>query len=46
MAGLLGLVCVMVSLRDPADRAFLLFLYMLRSGWEPVTFDQAMVNCR
>ena len=33
---------MMVTLRDPADRAFSSYLHMLRSGWEPVTFDSAL----
>ena len=42
MAESLGALRMMVTLRDPADRAFSSYLHMLRSGWEPVTFDQAL----
>ena len=42
MAASLGSCRMMVTLRDPADRAFSSYLYMLRSGWEPGTFLQAL----
>ena len=32
----------MVTLRDPADRAFSSYLHMLRSGWEPIGFLPAL----
>jgi hypothetical protein len=42
MADSLGSCRMMVTLRDPADRAFSSYLYMLRSGWEPGSFLQAL----
>jgi Sulfotransferase domain. len=42
IADSLGSCRMMVTLRDPADRAFSSYLYMLRSGWEPGTFLQAL----
>lgn len=38
----LGTVRVMVTLRDPADRAFSSYLHMLRSGWDAGSFAQAL----
>lgn len=38
----LGTVRVMVTLRDPADRAFSSYLHMLRSGWDAGSFTQAL----
>jgi hypothetical protein len=42
IADSLGSCRMMVTLRDPADRAFSSYLYMLRSGWEPGTFLEAL----
>jgi hypothetical protein len=44
IADSLGSCRMMVTLRDPADRAFSSYLYMLRSGWEPGTFLQALAG--
>ena len=39
----LGSLEMMVTLRDPADPpAFSSYLHMLRSGWEPGTFEEAL----
>jgi hypothetical protein len=42
IADSLGSCRMMVTLRDPADRAFSSYLYMLRSGWAPGTFLEAL----
>jgi hypothetical protein len=42
IADSLGSCRLMVTLRDPAERAFSSYLYMLRSGWEPIGFLQAL----
>jgi Sulfotransferase family len=44
IADSLGSCRMMVTLRDPADRAFSSYLYMLRSGWEPGTFLEALAG--
>ena len=33
---------MMVTLRDPADRAFSSYLYMLKQGQQPGTFLEAL----
>ncbi len=42
MADSLGRVKLMVTLRDPAERAFSSYLHMLRSGWRAGTFLEAL----
>jgi hypothetical protein len=42
MAGSLGEVRLMVTLRDPAERAYSSYLHMLRSGWKAGTFVEAL----
>jgi hypothetical protein len=42
MARSLGDVNLMVTLRDPAERAFSSYLHMVRSGWQAGTFGEAL----
>jgi hypothetical protein len=42
MARSLGEVRLMVTLRDPAERAFSSYLHMIRSGWRTGTFLEAV----
>jgi Sulfotransferase family len=42
MARALGEAKLMVTLRDPAERAFSSYLHMLRSGWRAGTFAEAL----
>lgn len=42
MARSLGEVRLMVTLREPAERAFSSYLHMLRSGWKAGTFLEAL----
>jgi hypothetical protein len=44
MARCLGEVQLMVTLRDPAERAFSSYLHMLRSGWKAGTFLEALTR--
>jgi len=44
MARSLSDVKLMVTLRDPADRAFSSYLHMLRSGWRAGTFLEALTR--
>ena len=37
-------VSMMVTLRDPVERAFSSYLYMLKHGESPGTFDEALTN--
>jgi len=40
----LGDITMMVTLRDPADRAYSSYLYMLKQGQEPGTFLEALAS--
>jgi hypothetical protein len=42
--GVLGEAQLMVTLRDPADRAFSSYLYMLKHGIDPGTFAEALTK--
>jgi hypothetical protein len=42
MAGVVPSARLMVTLRDPAERAFSSYLHMLRSGWRAGTFAEAL----
>jgi Sulfotransferase family len=44
MAHSLGEVKLMVTLRDPAERAFSSYLHMLRSGWQADSFLEALTR--
>jgi hypothetical protein len=44
MAGVLDGARLMVTLRDPAERAFSSYLHMIRSGWRAGTFAEALAT--
>ena len=45
MATSLGGLRLMVTVRDPAERAFSSYLHMVRSGWRVGTFSEALSSC-